>query len=75
MGIALYGFQSIFSFVATELPSNSTDPGILKFCFLVVSFLNCNNGNVKMINVWENRFLFHVFTNIHSGHVLILASF
>lgn len=43
MGIALYGFQSIFSFVATELPSNSTDPGILKFCFLVISFLNFNN--------------------------------
>ena len=75
MGITLYGFKSIFSFVATELPSNSIDPGILKFCFLVVSFLNFNNRNFKMINLWEYWFLFHVFTNTHSGHVLILASF
>ena len=59
--ITLYDLQSIFNFVATDIPSNNTEAWILKFCFLVgfvFFFLKFNDRNVKMINLWENCFFF-----------------
>lgn len=75
--ITLYDLQSIFNFVATDIPSNNTEAWILKFCFLVVFFLKFNDRNVKMINLWENClvFFFSYAFYKHSGHVLILTSF
>ena len=55
--ITLYDLQSIFNFVATDIPSNNTEAWILKFCFLVVFFHKFNDRNVKMINLWEIFFL------------------
>ena len=60
--ITLYDLQSIFNFVATDIPSNNTEAWILKFCFLVVFFHKFNDRNVKMINLWEIFFSMH-FTN------------